>query len=80
MPARLSPESWLSEHFGSFAVPAWKLLPSIETATKDQTYSFRTLRTISESQSAVVRRSDSGFGDSGAGQTGVGRSYEAKPK
>ena len=28
---------------------------------------LRTLRTISESQSAVVRRSDSGFGDSGAG-------------
>ena len=43
MSAKLSPEALLSEYFGPFAVPAWKLLPSIEAATKKQTYAFMDL-------------------------------------
>jgi hypothetical protein len=40
MSAKLSAEALLSEYFGPFAVPAWKLLPSIEAATEKQTYAF----------------------------------------
>ena len=43
MSAKLSPEALLSEYFGPFGVPAWKLLPSIEAATKKQTYAFMDL-------------------------------------
>jgi hypothetical protein len=38
MSAKLSSEALLSEYFGPFAVPAWKLLPSIEAASKKRTY------------------------------------------
>jgi hypothetical protein len=45
MPVNFSPEVLLSEHFGPFAVPAWRLLHSIEAATKNQTYSFMDMNT-----------------------------------
>jgi hypothetical protein len=51
MSTKLSPEALLSEHFGPFAAPAWKLLPSIEAATKKQTYAFMDL----EAFNALVR-------------------------
>ena len=38
----------------------------------------RTLRTITESQFVVMRRSDSGVGDSGALRMGVGRSHDRR--
>jgi hypothetical protein len=45
MPANFDVEAFLSEHFGPFAVPAWRLLHSIEAATKNQTYSFMDMDT-----------------------------------
>ena len=45
MAAQRTPESTLSAHFGSFAVSTWKLLPSIEAATRKQTYTFMDLET-----------------------------------
>jgi hypothetical protein len=51
MPAKLGPEAFLSEHFGPFAVPIWTLLPAIEAAIKNQTYTFMDLGTYS----ALVR-------------------------
>jgi hypothetical protein len=53
----------MSEAGGLFAMAAALLASTAVVAV----LLLRTLRTISESQSAVVRRSDSGFGDSGAG-------------
>src|ERR1700680_4710275 len=38
----------------------------------------RTGRTLTESQSAVLRRNDSGGGDSGTLRTGVGRSHDRR--
>jgi hypothetical protein len=38
----------------------------------------RALRTITESQFVVMRRSDSGVGDSGALRMGVGRSHDRR--
>lgn len=35
-----TPESILSGYFGPFAVPTWKLLPSIEAGTRRQAYTF----------------------------------------
>jgi hypothetical protein len=46
--SKLSFEALLSEYFGPFAVPAWKLLPSIEAATKKQTYAFMDLETFND--------------------------------
>jgi hypothetical protein len=43
MPAELNPEALLSEYFGPFAVPAWRLLPAIEAATKNHAYAFMDL-------------------------------------
>src|SRR4029077_8728394 len=39
---------------------------------------LRALRTITESQFVVMRRSDSGVGDSGALRMGVGRSHDRR--
>jgi hypothetical protein len=39
---------------------------------------LRALRTITESQFEVMRRSDSGVGDSGALRMGVGRSHDRR--
>jgi hypothetical protein len=39
---------------------------------------LRTLRTITESQFVIMRRSDSGVGDSGALRMGVGRSHDRR--
>jgi hypothetical protein len=39
---------------------------------------LRTARTITESQSGVMRRSDSGLGDSSARRTGVDRSHDRR--
>jgi hypothetical protein len=43
MAAPRTPESILSAYFGPFAVSTWKLLPSIEAATREQTYTFMDL-------------------------------------
>jgi hypothetical protein len=51
MAAPRTPESILSAHFGPFAVSTWKLLPSIEAATRTQTYTFMNL----EAYQALVR-------------------------
>jgi hypothetical protein len=51
MAAQRTPESTLSAHFGPFAVSTWKLLPSIEAATRKQTYTFMDLETYN----ALVR-------------------------
>jgi hypothetical protein len=51
MTAKLSPEAFLSDHFGPFAVAIWRLPPAIEAATKNQTYAFMDLDTYS----ALVR-------------------------
>jgi len=40
--------------------------------------SLRTARTLTESRFAVLRRSDSGLGDSGVRRTGVGRSHDRR--
>src|ERR1700732_4981056 len=42
------------------------------------TAKLRTARTITESQSGVMRRSDSGLGDSSARRTGVDRSHDRR--
>jgi hypothetical protein len=53
MPAKLSPDAFLSEHFGPFAVPVWTLLPAIETATKNQTYAFMERSSIPDAFTTV---------------------------
>jgi hypothetical protein len=53
-------------------------LPRCGSRRRRGTPLLRTLRTITESQFVVMRRSDSGVGDSGALRMGVGRSHDRR--
>jgi hypothetical protein len=57
MSAQRTPESILSAYFGPFAASTWKLLPSIEAATREQKYTFMDLEAF---QALMRQRPESG--------------------